>query len=113
MWKRKLEKANMAKYRALKDSPPSIKVGDIVTFNDPLIPEFASKFEPVSDDEGGDDDDKQIIGNPSRDWLKARAAELEIVFASNTPTAKLQELVTEAQAAKDAKEAAEAAGNQE
>lgn len=112
----------MAKYRALVDALP-IKKGDVVNFEDPLVDGFKDKFVAVGDDEEvtvennvtetalGPVGEKTLTGNPSREELKLRANELGIVFASNTPTAKLQELVTEAQEQKDAddKAAAEAA----
>jgi len=95
----------MPKYRALVDVPP-IKQGEIVTFKDPLIPEFKSKFErytgeqPETQQTAGDNDDpvKTAIVNPNRDELKDRATKLGINFASNIPTTTLIELIQEAEA---------------
>jgi hypothetical protein len=88
----------MAKYRALVDIPPSVKAGDIVEANEELIPEFKSKLEPVSDDEGVEE--KTLLTNPNRDFLKAEAAELGLTFASNIPTDKLIAIIDEAKAEK-------------
>lgn len=96
----------MARYRALVDIPPRVKKGDVVTLKEDPIPEFKSKLEPVGrvvDDEedngngDGGDGTKVRVGNPSRDELKARATELGITFANNTPTDKLLELIAEAE----------------
>jgi ssDNA-binding replication factor A large subunit len=84
----------MPKYRALVDVLPNIKAGDIVTINDDLIPEYKNKFERVIDESGSDEDtDKTEIINPSREDLKAKAAEYGLDHAPNISTPKLLELV--------------------
>lgn len=94
------------KYRAKVDIPPNVKAGDIVETDEELVPGIKERLEPVSDDEEltelgqvDDDGNKTLITNPSRDELKARATELGITFANNTPTDKLVELIAEAEAA--------------
>lgn len=90
----------MPKFRAKVDVAPEIKKGDIVEFNDPLVEGYKNHFEPVEDGEAVDDavvDDPDLIVNPSRTALKARATELNINFASNIPTDRLVELVKEAE----------------
>lgn len=92
----------MAKYRAKVDVPP-LKAGDIMVAQDPLVPEYADKFERVGEDAEAVDE-KQPLVNPSRDELKARATELDVTFASNIPTERLMELVKEAEDKKAAEE---------
>lgn len=41
----------MAKYRVKDDSVHPYRTGDIVEFNDPLVPGFQSRFEPYDGDE--------------------------------------------------------------
>lgn len=82
----------MTKYRAKVDVPPGIKAGDIVDFQEPLVPSYASRFEPYNEPA-----EKEAVINPSRDELKARATELDITFAPNIPTERLIELVKEAE----------------
>lgn len=97
----------MAKYRAKVDVPP-LKAGDIMEASEPLVPEYADKFERVGDDTEETVVEKQTLVNPSRDELKARATELGVTFASNIPTERLMELVKEAE---DKKAADEGAGD--
>lgn len=89
----------MARYIAKVDIPPHIKKGDEVRIDNPLIPEFAERLTPVVDEDDSDseDDDKTIVTNPDRNSLKARATQLGINFASNIPTDRLVELITEAE----------------
>lgn len=91
----------MTKYEALVDIPPSVKKGDIVELKDAPIPEFAKKLKLVGNEVEAEPEgsDKTVITNPDRTALKARATELKIVFADNIPTAKLVELIQEAEAA--------------
>jgi hypothetical protein len=98
----------MGKYRALVDIPPTVKAGDIVTLTEDPIPEYVGKLQPVGDDvkaaDGEEtDDEKILLGNPSREWLKARAEALGVDHAPNIQTAKLIELVKEAVEAEKAK----------
>jgi len=93
----------MTKYRALVDIPPNIKAGEVVEVNDELIPEFKKKLELVSEDAEVDETTKSGVINPSRTDLKARAAQLGIDFAPNISTARLMELVKEAEDAEAAK----------
>ncbi len=105
----------MTKYRAKVDVPPGIKAGDVVEFSEPLVEGFKNQFELADsseditqheegvDDEGGDR--SKIIGNPDRNALKARAAELKIDFAPNIPTDRLVELVKAAEEEAKAEEA--------
>lgn len=88
----------MAKYRALVDVPPGIVAGQIVSFKEPLVDGYKPLFTPVTAEEAKEDGVKTVIANPSRDELKARAAQLEITFASNTPTDKLIDLIKEKEA---------------
>lgn len=96
----------MAKYRAKVDVPPEIKKGDIVNFEEPLVDGYKNQFEPYNGEEealeGGEGGQTDLIGNPDRNALKARATELGVVFANNTPTDKLVELVKEAEEKKAA-----------
>lgn len=87
----------MAKYKALKDVPPEIKAGDIVEFKKPLVPSYKGLFERYVAPKDDEEDDKDLITNPDRNALKARATELEINFASNIPTDRLIELIKEAE----------------
>lgn len=98
----------MGKYRALTDMPP-VKKGDVVEFKEPLVDGLKNHYVAVGDSEGvaviGEDARSEIEGlldlngNVSREDLKKRATELELDFAPNIPTAKLLELVKEAQEA--------------
>lgn len=97
----------MTKYVAKADVSPKIKKGDIVEFNDPLIPEYQNLFEKydgqteeAEKQTAGDNDDpvKTGIINPDRNALKAKATELGINFADNIPTVRLSELIQEAEA---------------
>lgn len=92
----------MARYRAVSDFPPSVKQGDVVEFEDDLLPELKPYFERYVEDELTDktvtDETDTIVTNPDREKLKARATELEIPFASNIPTARLMELIEEKEA---------------
>ncbi len=88
----------MAKYRAKVDVPPGIKAGDVVNFEEPLVPSYEKLFEKVGESDDEDDDaDKTFVGNPDRNTLKDRATELGINFAPNIPTDRLIELITEAE----------------
>lgn len=123
----------MAKYRAKVDIPPVVTAGMIVEANAPLIPEFQSKLEavtegeidiPVSEEDPVNPDtpvegaeatettettEKTPVINPDREALKEEARNLGITFASNIPTDKLFNLVQEArEEKKKADEAAEA-----
>lgn len=102
----------MAKYRALVDIPPNVKAGDIVSATEEIVPGLKDKLVAVGDDEELSDTTGNISleGNVSREALKKRADELNIDYASNIATAKLFELVKEAQ---DAKAAELAAGENE
>lgn len=97
----------MAKYRAKQDVIP-IKAGDVVEFNDPLLPELANSFELYDGEEETKDfvdelnDSTKSEGtvsviNPSREDLKKRAAELQLDYAPNITTPKLLELVSQAE----------------
>lgn len=97
----------MAKYRALVDVPPGIVAGQIVSFKEPLVDGYKPLFTPVTAEEAKEDGVKTVIANPSRDELKARAAQLEITFASNTPTDKLIDLIKEKEAELEAAKEAE------
>lgn len=88
------------KYRAIRDIPPNIKKGDIVEINSPLVEAFAQRLEPLTEEveEASakvEDEKPEIITNPDRNALKARATELGITFASNIPTDRLIELIKE------------------
>jgi len=86
----------MAKYRAKVDVPP-LKAGDIMEASEPLVPEYADKFERVGS-KTETVSEKQPLVNPNREELKARATELGVAFANNIPTERLIELVEEAEA---------------
>ncbi len=94
----------MAKFRAKVDVAPSIKKGDIVEFEEPLVDGYKNHFEEYNgSEEAGDGvEEDGLIANPDRNALKARATELGVVFANNTPTDKLVELVKEAEEKKAA-----------
>lgn len=88
------------KYRAIRDIPPNIKKGDIVEINSPLVEAFAQRLEPLTEEAEEapvkvEDEKLEIITNPDRNALKARATELGITFASNIPTDRLIELIKE------------------
>lgn len=92
----------MAKYRALVDIPPHVKKGDVVELTKDPVPGMKERLEKVGDDEKVTDVSGNIdlTGNVSREQLKARADELNLEYAGNISTAKLFELVKEAQEAK-------------
>lgn len=98
----------MAKYRALVDIPPNVKQGDVVTLTEEPVPGMKERLVAVGDDEKVTDTTGNISleGNVSREALKLRADELNLDYASNISTAKLLELVKEAQEAKAAELAA-------
>lgn len=108
----------MAKYKALQDLPPHIKLGDIVEFGEPLVPEYQKIFEAYNGDEevaeiDENDPVRTALINPSRDDLKKRATELDIYFAQNITTDKLLELVKDGEEALAAKLAAENEGGKD
>jgi uncharacterized protein YkvS len=100
----------VAKYRAKVDMPPFVKAGDIINVEEELTPEFAARVEPVDENEEVTElenldtfsdpktEENQVIVNPDRNALKAKATNLGITFASNIPTDRLIELISEAEA---------------
>ncbi len=99
----------MPKYRATQDVPGTdVKKGEIVTFKEDLVDGYKQYFTPVDGKERveGEEDDNggnggggpgDLTANPDRAALKARAKELELNVADNTPTARLIELIKEAE----------------
>jgi hypothetical protein len=95
------------KYRALVHIPPGVKAGDIVEINDPLIPEYQGKLEPVGDNEAVDVPSKSAIINPSLDDLKEHLASNGIEWSDDMTVvdlfAKLQEAHDKQQAEAEGK----------